>query len=796
MREPKPKGLSSSSTGAVEGVVITLAVVAAIPIGAYHGGVLVAGKLTGHVPDIRFGDTLRAFTTNPANPVAAYPVAAGVLPAAWLVWLLFGIGVLIVGVIGMWIWSRVGRGGRREGTADVGRLKRVLGVEAVRERAARDRPSLAGVKKLDLRTAAVHLGRDLAGGTELWASHEDSFFVVGPPRSGKTVSVCVPLVLDAPGALVASSTKADLLLVGGMPRRERGAVLVFDPEDISGWPDRLRWSPVTGCGDPATAIRRADAIVAAKPMSGGTSGSGNTGFFTEAAGTVLRCLLHAAALEGRTMRDVVRWASDFGDLEPLDILRGHRDAVTEWAEDLRTYTQGAAIETTSSLKMTLAVVLKSLANPHVLRMCSPPPGQEFDVEGFIRAGGTIFVINSGDVSGSTAPLCTALVDDIVQTGKRLSQATSSGRLDPPLRVVLDEAATGCPLPGLPTYLADSGGRGITTVACVQTFSQARARWGKEEAGQIFGASTVKLVLGGVPEADDLEQLSRLTGERDVPTYSSSRGGKGGGVTVSRSTRRERVFTPTEIRQLPTGQALLLYRTLPPVVVGLRAWMHRPDADHVRRASAQARQLTGGRRDRGTGARRGRRRRRFARRRGRVERGRGSAGRHRRADEHRGGRGRPGRAEPLGLALRRRHRRRRTLVRTAGVRGLAQPAVLVGLRAAGPAVLVPAPGRGRGADRADGVLAVRLLWTGHGERRHARLARAVAVGLPGPPAGPLGLAALPRRQALRPGVGGPAHRRRLRRVRAGHHVAVMTRLRCGAREAPQRVTARFSVPRRW
>jgi len=306
---------------------------------------------------------------------------------------------------------------------------------------------------------------------------------------------------------------------------------------------------------------------------------------------VLRCVLHAAALDGRTLRDVVRWVSDFSDLEPLDILRGHAKAVRSWAEDLRTYTQGGASETVGSLKMTLAVVLKSLANPSVLDMCSPPRGKELDVESFIRSGGSIFVLNSGDVSGSTAPLCTALVDDIVQTAKRLSQSTESGRLDPPLRVVLDEAATGCPLPGLPTYMADSGGRGITVCACVQTFAQARARWGREEAGQIFGAATTKIVLGGVPEADDLEALSRLTGERDVPTLSSSTGARGE-VSVTRSMRRERVYTPTEIRQLPPGRALLLYRTLPPATVMLQRWMDRPDGAAIAAAARQARQRAG------------------------------------------------------------------------------------------------------------------------------------------------------------------------------------------------------------
>ena len=584
---PRAPRTGGSGFGVMFGL---LAAIAGVPLLVYYGALLLAGKLTTGVPRTDLKQVAAAVWTDPANPAAALPPTVGPAPAGWLVWLLFAAGMLVAIVLLTVGWSLVAqRGRRREGTAERAQLDRTLGRDAVRKRAARDRPSLAGVRKLDFRTAAVYLGSSADSGKPLWASHEDSVFVVGPPRSGKTVSLCAPLVLDAPGALVASSTKADLLMVGAVPRMAAGPVLVFDPENISGWPDVLRWSPVTGCHEPAVAIRRADAIVAAKPLGGGNSA--NTAFFTESAGTVLRCVLHAAALEGRTLRDVVRWVSDFSDLEPLDILRGHSKAVRAWAEDLRTYTQGAARETVGSLKMTLAVVLKSLADPYVLDTCSPPRGKELDVETFIRSGGSIIVLNSGDVSGSTAPLCTALVDDIVQTGKRLSQSTASGRLDPPLRVVLDEAATGCPLPGLPTYLADSGGRGITVSACVQTFAQARARWGREEAGQIFGAATTKIVLGGVPEADDLEALSRLTGERDVPTVSSSTGSRGE-VSVTRSMRRERVFTPTEIRQLPPGRALLLYRTLPPAMITLQRWMDRPDGAAIAAGAKQARQRAG------------------------------------------------------------------------------------------------------------------------------------------------------------------------------------------------------------
>jgi type IV secretory pathway TraG/TraD family ATPase VirD4 len=585
--KPRPPGSETSGWVLLFG---PLAVLVGGLLLSYHGAVLLAGLLTGHVPDVGVADTAKAIWSDPASPLDGYPEAAGKLPPPLGVWVLFGLAVVVVvfGAALAWKWWS-GRGARREGTATKHQIEETLGGTAVRKRASRDRPSLAGQKNLDFRAAAVYVGRDKQSGKELWSSHEDSFYVIGPPRSGKTVSLCVPLVLDAPGALVASSTKADLLMAAAIPRAEQGPVWVFDPENISGWPDVLRWSPVTGCDDPRVAIRRADAIVAAKPLGGD---SGNTGFFTEAAGTVLRCLLHAAALGGRSMRDVVRWVADFTELEPLDILRTHPGAVRPWAEDLRTYTQGPANETSASLKMTLALVLKSLANPRVLDMVSPAPHEQFDVEDFIRNGGSIFLLNNGEASGSTAPLVTCLVDDIGSVAKRLSQSYPSGRLDPPLRVVLDEAATGCPLPGLPTYMADSGGRGVTMCAVVQTFAQARARWGQNEAGQIFGASTTKLVLGGVPEADDLESLSRLCGERDVGTTSYTKGSRGE-VSVSTASRRERVYTPTEIREMPPGTGLLLYRNLPPAMIRLQPWMDRPDAEAIKAGMKQAKSMTAG-----------------------------------------------------------------------------------------------------------------------------------------------------------------------------------------------------------
>jgi hypothetical protein len=45
----------------------------------------------------------------------------------------------------------------------------------------------------------------------VWASVEDSILLIGPPRSGKGLHVVINAILDAPGAVVTTSTRPDNL---------------------------------------------------------------------------------------------------------------------------------------------------------------------------------------------------------------------------------------------------------------------------------------------------------------------------------------------------------------------------------------------------------------------------------------------------------------------------------------------------------------------------------------------------------------------------------------------------------
>ena len=135
------------------------------------------------------------------------------------------------------------------------------------------------------------------------AEPAQSLVVVGPTQSGKTTSLAVPAILGWHGPVVAASVKSDLLrdTLGACARR--GRVWCIDPTGCTGVPADT-WSPLTGCGDWRQACRVAADLCEAARVDG-TTADGE--FWYATAAKLLAPLLLAAALDRRTMADVVRW---------------------------------------------------------------------------------------------------------------------------------------------------------------------------------------------------------------------------------------------------------------------------------------------------------------------------------------------------------------------------------------------------------------------------------------------------------------------------------------------------------
>ena len=126
---------------------------------------------------------------------------------------------------------------------------------------------------------------------------EEHVLVMAPPRTFKTAFLA-DVILRYPGPVIATTTKADIYSLTSAVRAQLGPVHVFNPQHIGGVPSTFCWSPVDGCEDPATAIRRADAFAFAVSQSGVEDGT----FWSAKASDYLRGYFHAGALANYDLR--------------------------------------------------------------------------------------------------------------------------------------------------------------------------------------------------------------------------------------------------------------------------------------------------------------------------------------------------------------------------------------------------------------------------------------------------------------------------------------------------------------
>jgi len=464
-----------------------------------------------------------------------------------------------------------------------------LSERAVLAKAAIVRPSLQG-RRCQVTEAGVRMGRAIPSGMRLACSAEDSVAVVAAPRQGKSSSVIIPWLHGWPGPAVCTSIRPDVLLATAIPRRARGPVAVMAPTGMIGWPDKLRWSPTSGCADFNKAHARADVMVTVgKTRDGGDST--DSGFFAMNATNLLAAWLHAAALSQGSARDVLAWAFDERIDAPVRILAEHPGAADGAAQMLDALYRLPADTTRASLWTTAQTAVAPLLAPAARDTFMPGPGQETDLAAFLRAGGTCYVLADERRAATLAPVMSAFADDLIETAKGIADQMPGGRLDPPLGLFLDEVANIVPLPQLPALLSFAGGTGIFITAVLQSLAQARARWGHDAAAMLWGSATVKLILGGLA-GEDLREVSELAGEYREMVTSWQHGH--GGSSWSTSLQDRRTVTPEQVRTLSAArrEALVIHATTPVVRARLTRHYEGPHAAEFAASVRQARRIAG------------------------------------------------------------------------------------------------------------------------------------------------------------------------------------------------------------
>ena len=509
----------------------------------------------------------------------AWPTESSVVAA--------GTAVLAAGIAG--VGAMAWRKRRRKRTrvdwtaAYLGSGREVEGISAKNARATADRLGVTS------RLPGLPLGRALAAKSLRYSSWEDMLLLIAGPRVGKSVSFAIPAILDAPGPVLVTSNKRDIVDATREVRTGAGEVWVFDPQAIANEPATgWWWNPLSYVTDEVKAANLAQHFA-----SGSRAADAKTdAFFDPAARDLLAGLLLAAALDGRPITDVYEWLTRPYEDEAVGILRredfpltaAQVDGVIKSPEKQRGGVYGTAQQMASCL--TNRAVLQWVTDTS-----STAAGRrrEFDPRAFVREGGTLYSL-SKEGRGTAGPLVTALTVAVVEAAEELATTQPGGRLAVPLVGVLDEAANVCRWSDLPDLYSHYGSRGIVLMTILQSWSQGVEVWGRTGMDKLWSASNVAIYGGGVKEEDFLERLSKLVGTYDKVTRSvSNRAGGAGlfgsGAQTSQQLSRERILDVDDLAALPKGRAVVLSSGNRPTMVETIPWMSGPHAAAVKASIA-------------------------------------------------------------------------------------------------------------------------------------------------------------------------------------------------------------------
>ena len=589
-RRSDPGSLSGETLGLLAFVLLVLV----------GGGTLYAAVRFGHqldgtaagLPSDPFAVVIGLFTGEVAWPASGTCIAAGAAAV------LLGLGSLIAvaWVKGRQQSSRVDRAAssmgsgreieplsRRNAAAAAARWNG--GAKSGKRTASRDDPAD--------RAVGVPVGRAVRGGQPLYGSWEDMHLDIWGPRTGKTTSRAVPAILDAPGAVLVTSNKRDVVDATRDIRADAGPVWVFDPQGIALEEPDWWWNPLSYVTDEVRAAKLAEHFASGSREEG----SRGDAYFDNASQDLLAALLLAAALDERPITDVYIWTTRDTDEEPVDILRRHGYRLIERQvagiigapDKQRQGVYGGATQMANCL--TTRQVARWVTPLPVAGGASPAsqylangydPRPQFDPTRFVRDKGTLYSL-SKEGRGTAGPLVTALTVAVVEAAEELATQSAHGRLPTPMLAVLDEAANVCRWRELPNLYSHYGSRGIVLMTILQSWSQGVGAWGEAGMNKLFSAANVFVYGGGVREDRFLESLSKIIGDYDDLQTSTSTGR--GQRTTSRQLVRRRILDVDELAAMPKGRAVVLASGARPTLIRTQPWMTGPHAEAVRASIA-------------------------------------------------------------------------------------------------------------------------------------------------------------------------------------------------------------------
>jgi type IV secretory pathway TraG/TraD family ATPase VirD4 len=392
-------------------------------------------------------------------------------PGAWATVVLVGEGALLLG-----LGTLIGLGAR---SAANRRVRVDAAARHLADRREQATLSHDAVAKVAARLAAptnavgVPIAPAVGTGMMLYGSYEHSQVDIWGTRRGKTTARAIPVILDAPGAVLVTSNKRDVVDATRLPRENCGDVAIFDPQSLALPAPEMWWNPLTYVTDVERAMKLANAFHAYARDAAASQDA----FFDPSGRELAAWLLLAAAVAGYPITRVYRWVSDQSDTEPVDILRaaGHELPAESVQDVIR-----APDKQRGGIYATAKLSFACLVNPKITRWVTPQDNvPEFHPARFVRTQGspTLYLLSQEGL-GTAGALVTALTLAVFDAAEDYAKTQPYGRLPIPMIACLDEAANVCRISTLPEAYSHYGSRGVILLTILQTWAQGVKVWGE------------------------------------------------------------------------------------------------------------------------------------------------------------------------------------------------------------------------------------------------------------------------------------------------------------------------------
>lgn len=424
----------------------------------------------------------------------------------------------------------------------------------------------------------IPVGRSVHGKATLYRSWEDVMLVIAGARIGKTTSFVIPEILEAPGAVLTTSNKDDVVRTTRGYRDTIGHTWVFDPQGLVDEPLSWWWNPLSYVTNEVKARSMADMFEAASHDPDAKT----DGYFGPKGRDLLANLLLAAAVSHQDLTQVYRWLTNPTDDTAATLLE--HNGYDLIATSVRG-AMSAAPEERSGIYGSAEQMASFMLNRQAMAWVTPPgrgPRAEFDPHQFVRSTDTLYSL-SKEGQGSAGGLVAALAAAVCEAAEDLSKTQGNGRLQVPMLVVLDEAANVCRWKELPNLYSHYGSRGILISTYLQSPAQARSVWGVDGFEKLKSTANINVYAGGVDDIKYLGELVQAIGKytHDRPSVSHGKNGR----TVSRQEQSDDILDVADLRAMPRGRALLLASGTRAALIRTQPWMEGQHAQAVKDAQS-------------------------------------------------------------------------------------------------------------------------------------------------------------------------------------------------------------------